>query len=133
MGHTNLIKNKMPVKVKTSNTPKTARKVSRENKKSKFSKTYKEMIKDILTSVEDRKGLSAPAIKAHIKDVYHNEVIPKQFNKTLKTLVVNFDVTQRKGHYKMTKDQKADKQKIAKKKAALARVKARKDAKKSKR
>merc|ERR1712000_663855 len=114
-------------------TPKTAaKKASKGGKKSKFSKSYKQMIKDILTSSDERKGLSAPAIKTHIKDVFHNDVIAKAFNKSLKTLVADSAVTQKKGHYKMTRDQKVNKEKAAKKKAANAKVKARKDAKKAK-
>merc|ERR1712000_261209 len=133
MGLINLTVNKMPAKVKTSKTPKVgAKKAAKGGKQKNFSKTYKQMIKDILTSIEDRKGLSGPAIKTHIKDVFHNEVVPKAFNKSLKALVADNEVTQKKGHYKMTKDQKADKEKIAKKKAAAVKAKARKDAKKAK-
>merc|ERR1712000_169956 len=126
-------RNKMSTKSKAVKNPKAvAKKASKGGNKSKFNKTYKEMIKDILISIEDRKGLSAPAVKSHIKDVFHNDVAAKQFNKCLKGLVASSDVTQKKGHYKMTKDQKADKEKAAKKKAAKVKAKARKDAKKAK-
>merc|ERR1712000_125318 len=126
-------RNKMSTKSKAVKNPKAvAKKASKGGNKSKFNKTYKEMIKDILISIEDRKGLSAPAIKLHIKDVFHNEVIAKAFNKSLKGLVASSNVTQKTGHYKMTKDQKEDKEKAAKKKAAKAKAKARKDAKKAK-
>merc|ERR1712000_576082 len=133
MGIINYTRNKMPAKTKTWETPKTvAKKSSKGSKKSKFGRTYKQMIKDVLISSNDRKGLSASTIKAHIKDIYHNEVAAKPFNRTLKSLVASSSVTQKKGHYKMTRDQKVNKEKIAKKKAAAARTKARKDAKKAK-
>merc|ERR1712000_740255 len=133
MGIINYTRNKMSAKTKTIKTPKTvSKKSSKGSKKSKFGRTYKQMIKDVLISSNDRKGLSASAIKARIKDIYHNEVAAKPFNNTLKSLVASSSVTQKKGHYKMTRDQKVNKEKIAKKKAAAARTKARKDAKKAK-
>merc|ERR1712098_996477 len=118
---------------KTSKTPKTvAKKAAKGKGGKKFSKTYKEMIKDILVSSDDRKGLSAHALKAHIKDVFHNDVVARLFNKALKGLVSGSNVTKKKGYYKMTKDQKADKGKVAKRKAGRAKAKARKVAKKAK-
>merc|ERR1712098_630810 len=82
---------------KTSKTPKTvAKKAAKGKGGKKFSKTYKEMIKDILVSSDDRKGLSAHALKAHIKDVFHNDVVARLFNKALKGLVSGSSVTKKK-------------------------------------
>merc|ERR1712000_437378 len=72
---------------------------------------------------DERKGLSAPAIKSHIKDVFHDDVVARLFNKALKILVSGSNVTKKKGHYKMTKDQKTNKDKIAKNKAAREKTK----------
>merc|ERR1712096_37949 len=87
------------------------------SKSKKFTKSYKDMIKDCLQSSNERKGLSTAQIKSFIKELYHGEVVSsKAFNKAMKSLVTASNVTQKKGHYKMTKNQKANKNDAAKKK-----------------
>merc|ERR1712000_771324 len=100
-----------------------------------FPKTYKEMIKDCLKANEERTGLSAHQLKTYIKDTYKNEAKVKVFNQALKELVSSIEINQKKGHYKMTKDQKVNKKELAaeRRKKAAAKTKARKEALKAKR
>merc|ERR1712202_63481 len=121
---------KMPEKnVKKPAVKKASKKSS--SKAKKFTKSYKDMIKDCLQSSNERKGLSTAQIKSFIKELYHGEVVSsKAFNKAMKSLVTASNVTQKKGHYKMTKNQKANKNDAAKKKEKREKDKARKTAKK---
>merc|ERR1712058_90180 len=109
MGINSLIK-KMP-----ASTSKTVAKKPSKNKnvQAKFPKSYKEMIKDCLKANEERTGLSAHQLKTYIKDTYKNEAQVKLFNKALKGLVSGIEINQKKGHYKMTKEQKANKKVLA--------------------
>merc|ERR1712000_625047 len=99
-----------------------------------FPKSYKEMIKECLKANEERSGLSAKQLKTYIKDTYRNEAQGKFFNKALKALVTSIEINQKKGHYKMTKDQKVNKKQLAAEKRikAAAKTKARKEALKAK-
>merc|ERR1711964_195681 len=82
-------------------------KVKKASKESRFPKSYGAMIKECLTTVEDRKGLSAKGLQSWIKSTFNNEVKSKQFNKAVKSLVDKKSITKHKGHYLMTKSQKA--------------------------
>merc|ERR1712098_262037 len=101
-----------------ASTSRTVAKKSSKNKNARqklFPKTYKEMIKDGLKANEERSGLSAFQLRNYIKDTYKNEAQVKLFNKALKELVSSIEINQKKGHYKMTKDQKVNKKKKKKK------------------
>merc|ERR1712096_386560 len=100
---------------KSQQSKKASKKSSSKSKK--FTKSYKDMIKDCLQSSNERKGLSTAQIKSFIKELYHGEVVSsKAFNKAMKSLVTASNVTQKKGHYKMTENQKANKNDAAKRK-----------------
>merc|ERR1711900_97146 len=101
----NNIKNMGPRRTKPS--VKKSPKIKKASKGSRFPKSYGDMIKQCLTTVEDRKGLSAKGIQSWIKSTFNNEVNSKQFNRSVKSLVDKKSITKHKGHYLMTKSQKA--------------------------
>merc|ERR1712169_81410 len=81
-----------------------------------------------------RKGLSTFQLKKYIKVTYTNEAQGKLLNKALKTLVTKTEINQKKGHYVMSKEQKADKKKLAieKRKKVAEKSKMKKEAMKAK-
>merc|ERR1711964_903480 len=95
----------------------------------KIGKPYAEIIKECLSSVEDRKGLSLPALKSWIKATYNRDADSSILNKMLKKLAEAKTITKHKGHFLMTKTQKEN-PKAKKKKAKAAEKKKTKATKK---
>merc|ERR1711964_863564 len=129
----NNIKNMGPRRTKPS--VKKSPKIKKASKASRFPKSYGDMVKQCLTSVEDRKGLSAKGLQSWIKSTFNNEVKSKQFNKAVKSLVDKKSITKHKGHYLMTKAEKATQKKkeraLKKKNKAAEKKKNKKDKKKT--